>query len=176
MKLVTNLKGVPICTFIAVVSLVVFGLYVSKIIKAVPCGKTIISVFNSTFVHLDIYHLFANLLALYSLSRVEESMGMSNFGFLLMFLFAFNCITEVLLYKMFPNLPCSVGLSGILFGIMTWEMVSKQKLDITMFLSIIFMVVWPSLQNSKVSFRSHVSGAVSGIIGGLLWYYIFKNN
>ncbi len=174
MKIIDQLKEVPMCTFISVTLVVVFLLYITTIVKTVPCGKDILSAFYSQFVHLDINHLVANLLALYSLSRVERKIGWSNFMALLLFLMAINAVIEVGVHKIFPNVPCSIGFSGILFGILTWEMVSSKKLDIIMFLSIVFMVIWPSMKSPKVSLSGHCVGAISGIIGGLVWNYVFK--
>ena len=174
MKLYDEVKEVPLCSFIAVVLIVVFLLYVTTLLKVVPCGKDIMSAFYSQFVHLDINHLLANLLALYSLSRVERKIGWNNFTALLVFLISINVVIEVAVHKVRPNLPCSIGFSGILFGILTWEMVSSRKLDVIMLLSIIFMVVWPSMKSPNVSTTGHCIGAVSGIIGGLTWNYVFK--
>jgi membrane associated rhomboid family serine protease len=174
MKIIDQLKEVPMCTFISVTLVVVFLLYITTIVKTVPCGKDILSAFYSQFIHLDINHLGANLLALYSLSRVERKIGWSNFMPLLLFLMAINAVIEVGVHKIFPNVPCSIGFSGILFGILTWEMVSSKKLDIIMFLSIVFMVIWPSMKSPKVSLSGHCIGAISGIIGGLVWNYVFK--
>ena len=84
MKLYDEVKEVPLCSFIAVVLIVVFLLYVTTLLKVVPCGKDIMSAFYSQFVHLDINHLLANLLALYSLSRVERKVGWDNFTALLL--------------------------------------------------------------------------------------------
>ena len=37
------------------------------------------------------------------------------------------------------------------------------------------MVALPSIQNPKASLSGHAIGAVSGIIGGLLWTKLYKN-
>jgi hypothetical protein len=90
------------------------------------------------------------------------------------FLLLFTSIVEVIGHKVFSNLPCSIGLSGILFGIMAWELTTKKDFDIFIILSIIGIVVAPSMQDSKVSLIGHAVGAIAGVIGGVLWKSIEK--
>lgn len=71
-------------------------------------------------------------------------------------------------------MPCSIGFSGILFGLFTWELVSKKKFDVEILIAMIIMVVGPSLRSKKVSLSGHAIGAVSGIIAGISWKYINK--
>jgi len=164
-----HFKDIPVSLFIAVSIVVVFSLYLTTAIKTIPCGKNVMSSFMSNFVHLDPYHLMANLFALYALSRVERDIGGKRFMGLIIFLLIFNSIAEVTAHKLFPEMPCSIGFSGVLFGIMTWEIVSKKELDIILVASIAAMVVLPSVQNPKASLMGHAVGAVAGVVGGLLW-------
>ena len=106
---------------------------------------------------------------LYALARVERDIGAKKFISLLLFLLVFNSIVEVAVYKIFPNIPCSIGFSGVLFGIMTWELVTTKELDFILLTSIVSMVAVPSIQNNNVSLIGHSIGAISGIIGGLIW-------
>jgi predicted membrane channel-forming protein YqfA (hemolysin III family) len=75
---------------------------------------------------------------------------------------------------LFSNLPCSIGFSGILFGIMAWELTTKKDFDIFIVLSIVGIVVAPSIQDSKTSLVGHAVGAIAGVIGGILWKSIEK--
>lgn len=162
-------NDVPVSLFLAVSIVVVFSLYVTTAIKTIPCGKDIMSLFLSNFVHIDLYHLMVNLFALYALSRVEREIGGKKFISLIVFLLIFTSIIEVVIHKVYPYLPCSIGFSGVLFGIMTWELISKKELDIVLIFTIIGMVILPSVQNSKASLLGHAVGAIGGIIGGILW-------
>jgi membrane associated rhomboid family serine protease len=162
-------KNIPVSLFFSISIIVIFALYITTAIKSIPCGKDIFSVFYSNFIHVDIYHLTGNILALYSLSRVERAIGVKKFFGLIIFLLIFTTIAEVTFYKMYPKEPCSVGFSGVLFGIVSWELITTKKLDYTLLLSIFFMVILPSLTNSKISLTSHIIGAMAGIVGGVIW-------
>jgi membrane associated rhomboid family serine protease len=162
-------EDVPVSVFLAVSIIIVFSLYISAAIKTIPCGKDIMSSFFSNFVHVDSYHLFANLFSLYALSRVEREIGAKRFLGLVVFLLIFNSLVETMIHKVYSEMKCTIGFSGVLFGIMTWEIVSKKELDSILALSIFAMVLMPSVQNPKASLVGHTVGAVAGIIGGLLW-------
>jgi membrane associated rhomboid family serine protease len=165
-----SLKTVPLCKLLAVSLVTVFSLYSSSALKSIPCGKDFVSKIFSNFVHFDLTHLVTNLFALYSLSRVEKDIKSKRFCSLIVFLVVFTSIAEVIAHKLNNNLKCSIGFSGILFGITTWELVTKNKIDFYLITSIISMVVIPSLQNNDIiSFSSHIIGAISGVIGGLIW-------
>jgi membrane associated rhomboid family serine protease len=162
-------QDIPVSLFLAVSIVVVFALYLTTAIKSIPCGKDVMSSFLSNFVHIEPSHLMANLFALYALSRVERDIGTKRFVTLIIFLLIFTTISEVIAYKLFPDMPCSIGFSGVLFGIMTWEIVTKKDVDLILIASIVGMVVLPSVQNSKVSLMGHAVGAVAGVVGGLIW-------
>lgn len=165
-------KDIPVSLFLAVSIVVVFSMYITTAIKTIPCGKNIMSSFCTNFVHVEPYHLTANLFALYSLARVERDIGTRNFFGLIMFLLLFTSITEVIVHKMFSNLPCSIGFSGILFGIMAWELTTKKDFNIMLALSILGIVIAPSVYNPKISLNGHATGAIAGVIGGMIWKYI----
>lgn len=75
---ITNFKDIPVSVFLAVSLTVIFSLYLTTLIKTIPCQKNIMSSFLSNFIHTDITHLMVNLFALYSLARVERDLGPKN--------------------------------------------------------------------------------------------------
>jgi len=164
-----NFKQVPVSVMIAVSIVVIFSLYATTAIKEIPCGKDVMTIFYGNFVHVDVYHLISNIYALYALSRVELSMGGKQFTGLIVFLLVFNTLAESLMHKMFKDLPCSIGFSGILFGVTAWEMATTQDLDWVLVSSLIAMIAGPTIQNPKASLMGHAVGAVVGVIGGLMW-------
>ena len=164
-----NFKQVPVSVMIAVSIVVIFSLYATTAIKEIPCGKDVMTIFYGNFVHVDIYHLLSNIYALYALSRVELSMGGKQFTGLIVFLLVFNTIAESLMHKMFKNLPCSIGFSGILFGVTAWEMATTRDFDWVLISSLIAMIAGPTIQNPKASLMGHAVGAVVGVISGLMW-------
>jgi membrane associated rhomboid family serine protease len=164
-----NIKDVPVTAMLAVCIVVIFSLYTTLAIKNIPCGKDMLSVFYGNFVHVDSTHLVVNLYSMYALSRVEQSIGGKSFVALIVFLLFFNTIVEVAIHNAIPTMPCSIGFSGVLFGIITWELVTQKKFDFYLVTSIIAMVALPSIKNNNVSLSGHAVGAFSGIIGGLIW-------
>ena len=169
---INRFREVPVCVLLAVTLITVFSLYVSNLVRSIPCGKKGVSVFLSNFVHIDPYHLAANLFALYSLSRIEISLGWKQFVGLLLFILACNTLVEVMLHAYCPSMPCSIGFSGVLFGMMAWELVATKKLDLMLLLSILLVVVCPSLTNKKASLQGHLIGALSGIFAGVIWKWL----
>ena len=165
---IINFKDIPVSIFIAVSLTVIFSLYLTTLIKTIPCQKDLMSSFLSNFIHTDITHLSINLFALYSLARVERDIGPKKFIKLLIFLLVLNTIIETISYNIFPSIKCSIGFSSVLFGVMTYELVTTKNLDWMLLASIIGTVILPSLKHQNVSLAGHSIGAVSGIIGGLL--------
>ena len=162
-------KDVPVSVFLAVSIIVIFSLYTTTALKEIPCGKDVMSLFYSNFVHIDVYHLLSNLFALYALSRVEVATGGKKFTALIVFLLLFNTLAEAAMYRIFKGLPCSIGFSGVLFGVAAWELVTNKGFDWMVVLSLIVMVAGPSIQNPKASLAGHAVGAIAGVVGALLW-------
>ena len=131
--------------------------------------KDVMSLFYSNFVHVDIYHLISNLFALYALSRVEVATGGKKFTALIVFLLLFNTLAEAAIHRLFKGLPCSIGFSGVLFGVGAWELFMNKEVDWFVVLSLVFMIAGPSIRNPKVSLMGHIVGAVAGVVGALLW-------
>lgn len=168
--IVSHCKDIPVSLFLAVSIVLVFALYVTTVLKTVPCGRNFLSSFCGNFVHIDLFHLGANLITLYTLARVERDIGAKRFSFLILFLLVFTSIVEVNMHKIIPNIACTIGFSGILFGILAWELTTKKGLNLLVVISIIGVAVMPTIQNpERASLLGHLVGVVSGIIGGLLW-------
>lgn len=165
-------NDIPISTFLALSFVLIFLMFNANVISAVPCNKTIKDVFLSNFVHLDTAHLISNLYALYALSRVEKQMGYKSFIWLFIFILLLNTLLEFVVKKMFSNVNCSIGFSGVLFGLMTWEITSNNEVDIQIILAIIATVLSSSFGKNNISLVGHFIGAISGIIGSSLWKYI----
>lgn len=132
------------------------------------CEDTILNIAYRQFVHVDLMHLLVNLYALYVFSRVETKIGAKNFIILIIALLVTSTIMEYSVSK-FMDLGCSIGFSGILFGLLAWELVTGQAVDINLIAVIIFMAIQPSFTNRKASLSGHLIGAVSGTLVGLLW-------
>lgn len=165
----TNPKKLKISTFIGILLIIVFILFNMNILTNLPCENNISNIFASTFTHIEVVHLLSNLFALYTLSRVENDMGSKSFAWLLIFLITFNTLVEYLIKNICNStIKCSIGFSGILFGIMTWEIISEKNINLDIILSIV-AITFGSSFNTNIATESHVIGAMSGIVGALLW-------
>ena len=169
-------RDVPVCTFIGVSLIIIFVLFNAKVLNAIPCGDNIGQVFASNFCHIDTVHLLSNLFALYTLSSVEQEMGYKPFVWLLIFLVLLNTLMEYAFRVLFAYKECSIGFSGILFGFMFYEIFSKKKFDIEIFIATVITVMVPSLSDKshKISTMGHVIGALSGIVGAVMWKKIYR--
>ena len=136
-----NPKEVPVSVFYCVSIIIVFLLYISNVIKSIPCGKDMKHVFMTNFIHIDFEHLLANLFGLYSLSRVERNMGTKPFFFLVLYLLIVSSVIESIIHKIFKNIPCSIGFSGVLFGVMTYEIIKTKKINIFLVGSILLNLI-----------------------------------
>ena len=158
-----NIHDVPVSVFISVCIIIIFLLYITSILKSIPCNNDVISIFISNFVHTNFLHLFSNLYAIYALSRVEQAIGGKQFIILVVFLLVLNTLLETLVNRKL-NIPCSIGFSGVLYGIMTWELVTQKHLD---FFYIYFDMCYYNCSN--VWKDQYISIWTSG------WCYIWYN-
>ena len=126
------------------------------------------NIFISNFIHTDYLHLLSNLYGIYSLSRLEYLMGPKKFILLISFLLIFNTIFEAILHKIIDT-PCTIGFSGILYGVLTFELAYTNKFDYIVLTSILSGLVVDKIRNKKISLTGHLVGATSGIIGGFLY-------
>ncbi|MCP3682258.1 MAG: rhomboid family intramembrane serine protease, partial [bacterium] len=100
---------------------------------------------------------------------VEINMGCNKFVALILFLLLFNTMSEVIINKIFKRMPCSIGFSGVIFGIAAWELVTNKGFDWIVLLSLGIMIAGPTIKNPKASLSGHIVGAISGVVGAILW-------
>jgi membrane associated rhomboid family serine protease len=134
------------------------------------------SIFIGQFIHTDFFHLISNLYGLYSLSDVELKLGPKKFFSLILFLLIFNTILEVLLHKLI-NVPCSIGFSGILYGVLTFEIITNNNsFDYKLLAAIILNMIATKFIKKNTSLEGHIIGGISGVIGGIIYKKIFNHN
>ena len=167
------MKHVPTASsLLGVVIVVIFLLYFTAILKTIPCGNTLMTRFINNFIHVDIEHLVYNLYALFVLSRVEREVGTQVFVSIVVFSLIVNTVIETIVHSINSEIPCSIGFSGVIFSVLTWELIAKRKLDYHLLFVIAAMIILPALQDKKSSIVGHSIGALTGIIAGLMWVKI----
>jgi membrane associated rhomboid family serine protease len=172
-----GVKDVPVT--IALTAIVI-GIYIFHEIRNgddVDCNKNFSSVLYRNFVHLDVSHLMANLFGLFAIAYTEQYIKSQHFLGVLIFITLSVVFIEMMVGKVY-KLKCSVGISAIILGITTWEIVSgirPSKLLISA-LVISALVAGPSLREDNVSLSGHLMGVVSGIIASFVLPAIKKRN
>jgi len=80
-----------------------------------------------------------------------------------------NTIIETVAHKL-TNLPCSIGFSAILYGLLSWEIItSKENFDYQLLVAIGIDVFINSFNKTrKIAIINHIFGIISGLIVGLL--------
>lgn len=158
----------PVTAFVTTILIVVMLLYSIGLLKDLQCGKTVINGLNRSFIHADWQHIMGNLFAFFVMSRIEANHGSKFFAILIAQILALETIIE-LMARQFFDLNCSIGFSGVLFGLVAWELINDKDLDLALFLGLGAMVVAPSMENNRASLVGHFIGALSGVIVGM--YY-----
>lgn len=157
-----------LCT-ISIIIIIIYLLYFINIFKSYPCGKDMVSNMLSNFIHNEPVHLISNLYGLYVLTRVEEKVGSLNFIYIVLIILIMNSIFETIFHRLF-NLSCSIGFSGIIYGIFAWEIVSGFKeFDWTLLSAIIFDIFSVLFLKKKIGLINHFIGIISGLILGNLY-------
>ena len=162
----------PISAFLATLLIIIFLLLFTNILKVNSCDKDFTTNIISNFLHIDLLHLLSNLYGLYVLSRIEQKLGSTKFIIIISLIVIINTIIETVAHKII-NLPCSIGFSAILYGLLAWELVSKNSdFDYQILVAVlidIFIAI--SVKNNKIAIANHFMGMISGIILGLFLQY-----
>lgn len=121
------------------------------------------------FYHVDSPHLYVNLLTFKALSRIEMQIGSVNYLMLLISILVIASFLDYIVNSIF-SLKCSIGFSGVLFGLLAWEMVTQHEFSPYALLLLAVNVISPTIKNPQASLMGHGIGALAGVISG----YLFK--
>jgi len=111
------------------------------------------------FIHGDMVHLFFNLFTFHQLSPLFRS---GNYVLLLTFLIAANAVLDFITFGS-KLVPCSIGFSGVLFGLITYAYLSMQ-LPKGQLISSLFYLLLPSFLIPQLSLTGHLQGIATGFI------------
>lgn len=132
-------------------------------------------VFTSIFTHLDETHLIFNMLALYFCgNRLESFIGSLRY----FFIYIISGIGSALCIGYLSNNLC-VGASGAIFGLFGCYLLLALKNKSVLFYTLKYDLAPTLIINLLITFLSpniSVVGHISGLIIGLVTYFIFCRN
>lgn len=160
----TSVKEVYVSFSYFVILVVVFLLYMMKILKEKPCGNDLKSLFYSNFVETDLSTLFVNLFTLYSLTETEIVLGSKQFFVLMMMSIILNTVLDYELHKINPSLGCSTNVSAVLFSLIIWNLLITGKVSFLIVITLGLIMTMVTLRESTTSFLNHSIGALTGIV------------
>jgi rhomboid protease GluP len=149
--------------FFTLVMVIITLLYNFGILKSISCQKNFLSAFSRNFIHINFLHLFINLYAFYQLSTIELEIGSLSYFLLIILLALLQSIIELIVRSQI-DLTCSIGFSGILYGLLIWTILSGQKTDLLMIVSVLLTIFASSELDTTISLSGHLIGVVSGIL------------
>jgi membrane associated rhomboid family serine protease len=148
---------------ISIFLILVFISYHINLLNSLPCNNNFLNVLLTNFIHIDPHHLLSNLYSLFALSKLESEIGKVKYSKLLLLLLFFTTLFEYIYKNIIKNTICSIGFSGILFGLFTYDLVAKKGIDINIIFSMILML-YNSSQGKNISNVGHIFGIFAGLI------------
>lgn len=162
----------PCCLFLAITIIFVYLFQKYGNLRLCTSRKSMVDIAVSNFQHVDSYHMIGNLLALYSLVRLERMLGCETFVKILVYLIISNTVLERALHKILNySVPPAIGFSGILYSFFTFEIITQDKIDLILLLSLVSFMYYNWYSNKKSSLLGHGVGILNGLTSG-----IFYNN
>ena len=166
-------KQAPATLLMSSILVLVTLLFLSQPL-GLPCDNDFFSAFLRNFIHIDPLHLIINLYGFYRLTQLELAIGSIRYIALLILLAVLQTVLEWLTYHPFVRefgglvpfggATCSIGFSGILFGIISWMFFSERGLDLALLFAMITSITITSAQNPQISFIGHLIGLIAGLI------------
>lgn len=158
---------------IAMMSLITLS-YFFGFTDNIPCQSNPISSFIRNFIHVSPTHLLANMYAFNRIQAIETTLGSAGYAQLILILATLQTLIEMLI-SYYTSLHCSIGFSGVLYGLFSWSIVSKQQTSYQLLGILFFSILTASMQNSQLSLIGHLMGFISGIVVALFQNFMIKN-
>lgn len=161
-----NLVGQKVTFSILVLVVIVFLMYQFGVIHTIPCSNNFFEGILRSFIHINIRHFVANIAGFYLLYRSEVELGPKKFSVVILSILFLSVLFEMMV-SMFMKTNCSIGFSGVLFGVAAWELFSDGNVELFGLLTIIAFMTIPSLKDPKVSWLGHLAGFAAGTVVAL---------
>lgn len=162
-----NLRVPPVTLIFGVIMTLITFLYTYGQLVILPCGPDLVSSFSRNFLHIDWFHLILNMYTFYRLIPLELVYGSSFYLLLIGLLLLFQTLIEWTINHYFA-INCSIGFSGILFGLVTWMTLSLHNQDWMMLAPLILSIFSSSARDPRLSLLGHLLGVVSGLLAWFL--------
>ena len=152
----------PVFAVISAFIIIIYIMYNTGKIKEIPCGDTYLQHLFRSVVHIDLYHLIANLSMFYVLSSLEVELGSGIFLGLIVMLTLMTTLMDYFI----PIGKCAIGFSAILLGLIVIKMYKENTIAFDMYSLVYILWIWvgPLLTSQRVSASGHAFGLISGVI------------
>lgn len=147
--------------FISVLVISIYFSYYTQILSKIPCEQEISSKILSNFIHTNSIHLILNLIGLHLVSELETKIGSLNFFTLVIFITIILSLFEYVLKN-----KCSIGISGVLYGLIAYQMFKFKNIDYNLIYILIFLFLFSN--DSYISHTGHLLGFISGLLATYL--------
>jgi rhomboid protease GluP len=138
-------------------------IYWTGFVTHLPCDQSIISNLSRNFIHVQLFHILSNLFFFYQIRNLELQLGMKSYALLILMLVVTQSLLEFGLQR-FIDLGCSIGFSGILYGLIVWMLVNQPRADQKQLMTILVSIIASSLAMPNLSLSGHLIGFASGLI------------
>lgn len=127
--------------------------------KSQYCENTLKNAVIRQFLHGSTVHFTSNIFVMMDVSaNIMNKITVGKFVILILLIFVLCVLMDWMFYH-----ECSIGLSGVVFGLVTWLMLSNRGISKRVAIDL-GVLLYPSVINSKISFGGHAMGIVAGAI------------
>lgn len=143
----------------AVMSLITLG-YQTEFFTWLPCGFSFLQLFYSNYVHLLWSHLLINMIVFWQINYIERLAG----SYYLIYILVISALIAVfsMVINYWHKLECSIGFSGVLYGLIIWYMLVSSANLMEYVLVLASIAVMP-LFIPNISVMGHLLGCLAGL-------------
>jgi membrane associated rhomboid family serine protease len=133
---------------------------------------------TSMFLHVDFWHIFSNMLALFFFGRVVYKI-VGSWRFLVIY-FAAGLVGNVVYLLLGPDVSIAYGASGAVYGVVGTLVVLMPNLRVALW-GIIPLPLWvfalifmgllsvPPFAASNIAWQAHMGGVAVGLLAGVIY-------
>ena len=100
-------------------------------------------------------------------SSIEKVLGSTQYLIIVLSLAVLQTLIEMI-SRNFIDLTCSIGFSGVLYGILTWILLSGKQTNPKMIIAVLLSIFSSSAYDPRLSLSGHLMGVLAGFIVAFL--------